>query len=96
MMGAIDFDYNWFAFSTCCFSWSTSFPLSLLPIPEGVQSVLTTGIGYLMNGFEIIAAYTHFSYLLSLFTFVMGLEVALLGYKVVMWIIRKIPFFNVS
>lgn len=71
-------------------------PLSLLPIPEGVQSVLTTGIGYLMNGFEIIAAYTHFSYLLSLFTFVMGLEVALLGYKVVMWIIRKIPFFNVS
>lgn len=71
-------------------------PLSLLPIPEGVQSVLTTGIGYLMNGFEIIAAYTHFSYLLTLFTFVISMEIALFGYKVVMWIIRKIPFFNVS
>ena len=71
-------------------------PLEMLPLPDGVEAVLASGMQYIVNGFEILAAYTHITYLLSLFSFVLSFEMIYLGYKVIMWIIRKIPFFGLS
>lgn len=71
-------------------------PLKVVPLPSGVENVLSTGLSYVISGFEIVGAYTHLPYLLSLFTFVLGFELVILGYKAIMWIIRKIPFFGVK
>lgn len=71
-------------------------PLKVIPLPEGVETVLVQGIGYLKDGFKILGAYVHLPYLLSLFSFVLTLDLVILGYKAIMWIIKKIPFFGVK
>ena len=39
--------------------------LSFLPLPSGVSAAFTTGLGWVAQGCKFLAAYTHFSYLLS-------------------------------
>lgn len=71
-------------------------PLSWVALPSNVANLFLSVIQYLIAGCKIIAAYTHFSYLVTLFGFVAIVDIALFGYKVIMWILRKIPFLNIK
>lgn len=71
-------------------------PLTLISFPSSVLSVIATAMTYITGGFRIVAFYTHFVYLLDLFAICISFDVLLRAYKVIMWILRKIPFLNIS
>ena len=48
------------------------------------------------NGVSIVAAYTHFTFLLGLFVFCCAVEIAENVYKSLRWILRKIPFLGIE
>lgn len=66
-------------------------PLHIPALPEGVSSVMSTGMSYVRDGLTLIAAYTHWGFLCALFFAAVAIEAAMLVYKFVMWIIKKIP-----
>lgn len=70
--------------------------IRFLPIPDAALSVFASGLAYIGQGLKFIAAYTHFSYLISLLVFVAAIDAAMLTYKIIMWAIRKIPFWSVK
>ena len=71
-------------------------PISFIEFPESVTSVIADIIVYVGDGFRILMYYTHFWYLLDLAAIVVGVDAFILGYKVVMFILKKIPFLNLS
>ncbi|MBQ8921414.1 MAG: hypothetical protein IJ060_04540 [Oscillospiraceae bacterium] len=71
-------------------------PLSLVALPASVSSIFLGAVGWLINGFRIIAVYTDLSYLLVLFGIVAAFDAVLWLYKIIMWILRKIPFLNIK
>lgn len=70
-------------------------PLRLASLPDRVLTVVQAGLGYVFNGFAIVAAYTHFDFLLALFAICVAVDAIMLTYKGIMWILRKIPFLSI-
>lgn len=68
--------------------------LAALDMPSSVVSVLAQVMTYLESGAQIVAAYTHFSYLLILLDFVVILDMFHTGYMIFMWIMKKVPMWG--
>lgn len=71
-------------------------PISIPSLPDGIQSVMDQAFSYLEAGMGILANYTDLGYLLTLFGIIIAVDVGVLLYKLVMWIIRKIPMLGMS
>lgn len=65
--------------------------INLPGMPEGVRDFLSTFVGYLATGIALVANYVDIEYLLVLFGVVMAVDGGVLIYKLIMWIIRKVP-----
>ena len=65
-------------------------------LPEQVNSYIENGFSYISSGAGILANYTPLEYLLTLFFLILAIDVAIQLYHFVMWVIRKIPFTNIS
>jgi hypothetical protein len=68
-------------------------PITLLPnvvLNSGFGASITTGMGYLMSFDFIFPVGT----LISLLGISVSIEVAYFAYKIIMWIIKKIPTVN--
>lgn len=65
-------------------------------LPPEVTGYVDTFFGYLETGASILANYTPLGYLLTLFGVILAVDGAILIYKFVMWIIRKIPMLGMS
>lgn len=63
---------------------------------QAVQTVMSDVYSYLESGAGVLAAYTHFTYLCNLLSLVILFKAFLFGYHLIMWILRKIPYFHVS
>lgn len=70
-------------------------PIRLAALPDRVLTVIQAGLGYIFNGFAIVAGYTHFDFLLALFAICVAVDALMLTYKGIMWILRKIPFLSI-
>lgn len=70
--------------------------LALIDIPQSVVNVFDSALTYISDGAQVVAAYTHFSYLLILLDFVVLLEVFHTGYIIFMWIMRKVPMWGIK
>lgn len=68
--------------------------LAFVDIPQSVFDVLTSSLVYLQSGVQVVAAYTHFSYLVSLLDFVILFDMFYTGYIVWKWIMQKIPMWG--
>lgn len=66
-------------------------PIQIPPLPEGVVTTLEAGTTYMIDGLSIFAAFTHYQYIFGLLAVVLIIQAAMLLYKFVMWIIKKIP-----
>lgn len=66
-------------------------PVHIPPLPEGLSSAISSGMGYVLDGLTIIAAFTHWSFLCGLFWAALAIEAVVLAYKFIRWIIQKIP-----
>lgn len=66
-------------------------PLHIPSLPSGVSSVLASGLTYLLDGVAIFAAFTHYQYLMGLFSAVLVIQAAFLLYKFIRWLLQKLP-----
>lgn len=71
-------------------------PISIPMLPDGVETTIDQGLDYISDGLGIFAAFTHYSYLLSLFMIVLVIEAAMLVYKFVRWLLQKIPMLGIK
>ena len=69
---------------------------SIPKLPEQALDYIDTLFDYIVAGTGIVANYTPLSYLLTLFAIVISVDIALLLYKFVMWILRKIPMLGIE
>lgn len=70
--------------------------IQMLGLPQAVLDKLATFWGYLEQGASVLAAYTHYQYLLVLLEFVIAFSAVLNGYRFIMWALRKVPFWGVD
>lgn len=70
--------------------------INIPPLPEGISDIMSEVLGYLETGMALLANYTDLGYLLVLFGVIIAVDVGVLLYKLVMWIIRKIPMVGIS
>lgn len=66
-------------------------PIDIPSLPSNVQSIITQAMGYIIDGLGILAAFTHYQFIMALIAIVLVIEAAFLIYKFVLWILRKIP-----
>ena len=71
-------------------------PIQIPALPEEINGVIDTVVGYLEMGLGILANYTDLGYLLILFGLVISVDVGVMLYKFVMWVLRKIPMLGMS
>lgn len=69
--------------------------ISLPELPAKVKSVALDVVVWIARGCQIVAAWTDFTYLLALLALVMTVSAVFTSYRVVMWILKKIPFINI-
>lgn len=65
-------------------------------LPDQIYSYVDTLGEYVGVGLGILSNYTHLSYLLSLFGIVVIVEVVIMAYKFIMWVLKKIPLIGIS
>lgn len=66
-------------------------PINIPSLPEGVQTVMQSVGTYITQGLGLIGAFVHLPFLLSLFAIVVIIDAAMLIYKFIVWVLRKIP-----
>lgn len=71
-------------------------PINIPDLPGEVNTYISTAIEYIGTGLGILSNYTHLSYLLILFGVIAAIDVGLWLYKLVMFLIKKIPMLNIS
>lgn len=70
-------------------------PLRIITFPAAVATVFAQLLLLLVQGADFVGAFMHTSYIGSLLAFVLSVSVFMSGYRLVMWILRKIPFLNI-
>lgn len=75
--------------------WITS-GLNIPDMPDEVSTILQSVVQYIQMGIRFIGNFTHLDYLLILFGIVLAVDAGILVYKLIMWILRKIPMFGMS
>lgn len=71
-------------------------PISIPSLPAEVGDVMQSFIEYLHIGISMFAAYFDIGYIMLLFSVVVAVDVGIMLYKFVMWILRKIPMLGMS
>lgn len=71
-------------------------PINIPSLPDGVASVMSSFLEWIQVGLQIVATYTHESYLLTLFGLVVAVDVGVALYRFVMWVLKKIPMLGIS
>lgn len=70
--------------------------IDIPPMPDEAMTYVTQFFDYLTMGAGILANYSPFSYLMVLLGVIIAVDVGILLYHFVMWIIRKIPMAGMS
>ena len=71
-------------------------PISIPGTPEEIKEVLLMAIEYITMGAKIVGNYCDMPYLLSLFVTITSIDIGIYVYKVIMWILRKVPFIGMT
>jgi len=72
------------------FVWAITSPLRLLPdasLPSGISDAITAIGGYISPLNEILPV----SALFSAFGLILGVEAAIVSYRLIMWLVRRLP-----
>ena len=71
-------------------------PIQFPSLPDGVVDYFMEFTQYVNTALGILAVYVDLEYLLSLFVAVAAIDGCVILYKIVMWILRKIPMLGMS
>lgn len=70
--------------------------IELPSLPEGVTEYISIIFEYMVAGAGILANYTPFAYLITLFYVVLLVDGGIRLYHFVMWILNKIPMLDID
>lgn len=73
----------------------TSF-INLPNLPTEIATYLAEFTAYLTAGAAILNNYVPMNYILGLLTITIGVDVAVHGYKFILWVLKKIPILNIK
>lgn len=71
-------------------------PINIPSMPANVEAVMGEFLQWLQVGLQIVATFTHEGYLLVLFGIVVAVDVGVMLYKFVMWVLKKIPLLGIE
>lgn len=71
-------------------------PISIPPMPDSVREVISSILGYITTGIAILSNYVDIQYLLVLYGIVLAVDVGIMIYHFVMWILKKIPMLAIE
>lgn len=66
-------------------------PIDIPDLPSEASTVMSQAAVKLSEGAGILAAFCHYSYIISLVTIIIVIDAALLVWKFIRWILQKIP-----
>lgn len=70
--------------------------LDIPNLPDEVYGYIDTLFDYLTSGASILANYTPYAYMMTLFTVILAVDIGINIYKFVMWVLQKIPFIDID
>lgn len=70
--------------------------LEFVTLPSSLASFFLRFIDLIASGASFVNAFIHPTYVYSLLAFLLGLDACVEGYHFILWILKKIPFFNIS
>lgn len=76
--------------------WTLTLPISIPSMPDEVKQVMATALDYITSGIGIVSQFFDLNYLFMLFGLIMIVDVGMLVYKLVMWVLRKIPMLGID
>lgn len=65
-------------------------------LPTEVYQYIDTAFDYISMGAGVLANYTPLAYLLVLFGIIITVDIAIMGYHLAMWVIKKIPLLGME
>lgn len=65
-------------------------------VPEGLAEYINKFIGYLKSGMGFIYYFLPMALVKSFITFVIAVELFMFGYRIVMWVLKKIPMLGIE
>lgn len=71
-------------------------PIDIPDLPSSLADILGRFYEYIYMGIGVISNYTHYSYLVTLFMLIVAVELGINIYKLVMFILRKIPMLSIK
>lgn len=66
------------------------------PLPAEVGQMVGVFVQYIQTGIGILSNYCNIKYVMNLFGIILIVDAAILGYRFIMWVLRKIPMFGIS
>lgn len=70
--------------------------INIPSLNDDIFTIFDSFAEYLQLGIGVLSSYTHIGYLLSLFSIFLVVEAAILVYKIIMWVLRKIPLLGID
>ena len=70
-------------------------PIKMAVFPVSVATVVLEILDALATGAGVMKTFCHWSYISGLLSFIIGMNVMVTAYHVIMWGLRKIPFLNI-
>ena len=71
-------------------------PIKMALFPAAVSNIILTLISCIATGAGVMKNFCHWSYISTLLTFIIGMNVCVSGYHMIMWVLKKIPFLNIK
>lgn len=71
-------------------------PIDIPNMPEQVSEFVSASLEYIGTGISILSNFCDIQYLLTLFGLIIAVDVGLMLYKLVMWVLKKIPMIGVQ
>lgn len=65
-------------------------------VPDGLAEYITKFLDYIKQGMGFISYFLPMTLVKALLTFVIACELFMFGYRVVMWILKKIPMLGIE
>ena len=65
-------------------------------MPVKVIEIMATVVDYITSGIAVVSNFIDMSYVLILFSLVAIVDVAVMLYHVIMWVLRKIPILGIE
>lgn len=70
--------------------------LTIPKMPSEIFTSLEHFVDYVTASMGIVAAYCDLSYVMFLFKTIISIDLTIMAYRFIMWVLKKIPFIAIS